>query len=99
MATLLLNRGWINLIKNVVKPLYFYLYGKIDMKYEIGVSELTKFQLNPSKKIEKLDFDPQNKELQRTSDDVINFIIVLDRICDILSHYQIWFQLTFKQWK
>ena len=30
--------------KNVVKPLYFYLYGKTDMKYEIrliSISELT----------------------------------------------------------
>ena len=41
MATLLLNRGPTNLVENVVKPLYFYLYGKTDMKYEIGVSELT----------------------------------------------------------
>ena len=41
MATLLLNKGEINLVKNVVKPLYFYLYGKTDMKYEISVSELT----------------------------------------------------------
>ena len=39
MATLLLNRDRINLVKNVIKPLY--LYGKTDMKYEISVSELT----------------------------------------------------------
>ena len=37
--------------------------------------------------------------LQRTSDDFINFIMVLDRICDILSRCKILFQLTFKQWK
>ena len=36
--------------------------------------------------------------IQRISDDVINFIMALNRICDILSHYQILFQLTFKQW-
>ena len=78
MATLLLNRGRIHLIKNVVKPLHFYLHGKTDMKYEVSVSELTpppNFSLIPLK-IKKLDFDPQNK-LQRTSDDVINFIMVL----------------------
>ena len=43
------------------------LYGKIDMKYEIRVSELTpppNFSLIPLKieKVgQKLDFDPQNK--------------------------------------
>ena len=38
MATILLNRsrGRINLVKNVIKPLY--LYGKTEMKYEISVS-------------------------------------------------------------
>ena len=41
MGTLLSNRGRINLVKNDIKTLYFYLYGKIDMKYEISVSELT----------------------------------------------------------
>ena len=62
MATLLSNRGRINLVKNVVKPLYFYLYGKTDMKYEVSVSELTpppNFSLIPLK-IKKLDFVPQN---------------------------------------
>ena len=64
MATLLLDRGRMNLVKNIVKPIYFYLYGKTDMKYEISVSELTpppNFSLIPLK-IKKLDFDPQNKE-------------------------------------
>ena len=63
MATLLLNRGGINLVKNVLKPLYFYLYGKTDMEYEISVSELTplpNFSLIPLK-IKKLDFDPKTK--------------------------------------
>ena len=48
----LLNRGRINSVKNVIKPLYFYLYGKIDMKSEISVSELTpppNFSLIPLK--------------------------------------------------
>ena len=56
MATLLLNRGRINLVKYVIKSLYFHLYGKIDMKYEMSVSELTpppNFSLIPLK-IEKL---------------------------------------------
>ena len=63
MATLLLNRGQINLVKNVVKPLYFYLDGKTDRKYEISISELTSrpnFSLIPLK-IKKLDFDPKTK--------------------------------------
>ena len=44
MATLLLNRGRINLVKNDINPFIFIrfnLCGKIDMKYEISVSELT----------------------------------------------------------
>ena len=41
MGTFLLNRGRINLVKNDIKTFYFYLYGKIGMKYEISVSELT----------------------------------------------------------
>ena len=79
MATLLLNRGRINLVKNVVKPLYFYLYGKIDMKYEISVSELTpppNFSLIPLK-IKKLDFDPQNKEWRNYSEPVMTSSILL----------------------
>ena len=63
MATLLLNRGRINLVKDVIKPIYFYLYGKTDMKYEISVSELTpppNFSSIPLK-IKKLDFDPKTK--------------------------------------
>ena len=46
----------------------FILYGKIDMKYEISVSEWTpspNFSLIPLKieKVgQKLDFDPGNKE-------------------------------------
>ena len=58
------KRGRTNLVKHVVKPLYFYLYGKTDIKHEISVSELTpppNFSLIPLK-IEKMDFDPQNKE-------------------------------------
>ena len=64
MVTLLLNRCRINLAENVIKPLYFYLYRKTDMKYEISVSELTpppNFSLI-SLKIKKLDFDPKIKE-------------------------------------
>ena len=59
MATLLLNRGRLYLVKNDIKPFYFIkfiLYDKIDMKYEINVSELTPpptFSLIPLK-IEKL---------------------------------------------
>ena len=46
MATLLLNRGQMNLVKNDIKHFYFYqfvLYGKIDMKYEISVSRTQNF--------------------------------------------------------
>ena len=54
----------INLVlKNVVKPLYFYFYGKTDMKYEISTSELTippNFTLIPLK-IKKLDFVPKKR--------------------------------------
>ena len=85
MATLLLNRGRINLVKNVVKRLYFYLHGKTDMKYEIRVSEFQKvsetsqrlkFQLNPAKN-KKLDFDPQNKECRNYSKPVMTSSILL----------------------
>ena len=41
ISTLLLTRGRIKLVKNDIKPFYFCLYGRIDMKYEISVSELT----------------------------------------------------------
>ena len=46
----------------------FILYGKIDMKYEINVSELTppsnlnSIPLKIKKVGQKLDFDSQNKE-------------------------------------
>ena len=61
------------------------------MEYEVSISELTpppNFSLIPLK-IEKLvkswTLTPKTKNdvLQRTSDDVINFTKVLDRICDI----------------
>ena len=82
MATLLLNRGPINLVKNDIKPLYFYLYGKIDMKYEISVSKLSpppNFSLIPLKieKLVKVGLWPQKQRmtyLQRTSDDAINLL-------------------------
>ena len=60
----LLNRGRINLVKNVIKPVYFYLYGKTDIKYEISFSELTpspNFSLIPLKS-KRLDFDPKTKD-------------------------------------
>ena len=59
MATLLLNRGRINVVKMTLNPfifIKFILYGKIDTKYEISASELTpptNFSLIPLK-MEKL---------------------------------------------
>ena len=64
MATLLLNRGRINLATNVILPLYFYLHGKIDRNNEVSVSESTpppNFNLIRLR-IEKFEFDPKNKE-------------------------------------
>ena len=55
MATLLLNKGQISLVKDDIKPLCFIkciLYGKIDMKYPFKNRKVGK----------KLDFDPKNKE-------------------------------------
>ena len=44
MATLLLNRGRVKLVKNNIGPIVFIkfvLFDKINIKYEIRVSELT----------------------------------------------------------
>ena len=81
---------------------------KIGMKYGISVSEnpFTKFHLNPfktEKLVKSWTLTPnsitKNDLISGTNDNVINSITVLDRIYDILAHYQTLFQLTFKQWK
>ena len=87
MAALLLNRGWINLVKNDINPfifIKFILYGKIDMKYEISVPELIpppNFSLiNPSKnrKVgQKLDFGPQKQRMTYYSGPVMASSILL----------------------
>ena len=70
MATLLLNRGRINLVKNDIKPLYLYQIHFVwqdwhEVLYQrLRIDPSTKFQLNPSKNRKvgkKLDFDPQTK--------------------------------------
>ena len=60
----------------------FILYGKIDMKYEISVSELTpppNFSLIPLtiKCCKKLDFDAQNEEWRNYSEPVMTSSILL----------------------
>ena len=84
------------MVPNDIKPhdsYQIHFVCKIGMKYEISISELTpppNFSLIPLKiKVDqKLDFDPEKRmmQLQGTSGDIINFIIVLETICDILVH-------------
>ena len=108
MATLLLNRGQINLVKNDIKPLCFHQIHFVWHNWHeiwnqcLRIDPSTKFQLNPSKnrKVgQKLDFDPKTKNNVTTGDQWWRHQFYCGFGYNLWhTHYQILFQLTFKQW-
>ena len=85
MATLLLNRGRINLVKITLSPfifIKFILYGKKNTKYEISVSKLTHppnfiLILLKIENVAKVGLWPQNKEWRNYINPVMTSSILL----------------------
>ena len=85
MATVLLNRGRINLVRSNIKPIYLYPIQFVWQNWHeiwnqrLRIDPSTKFQLDPSKNRKvgrKLDFDPKNKESRNYSGPVITSLIL-----------------------
>ena len=96
MATPLLNRGWINLVKNDKIPFIFYQIHFVWQNWReiwnqrLRIGPCTKFQLNPSKHRKdnhKLDFDPKNKEWRNYSRPVKTSSILLWFWKEFVTHF------------